>query len=236
MNPTPGQPARPTVKIQPADNLPRGPETSPIWGAGQITVTAGSAYETRSSTYVEPTARKPRQRRMAALDRRKPDGRPVARERFRGDDIERLLAAKNRPERSRPPCRAPISRARHSCSTVSRSASGCWRSIERATGSHPRSADDRAPAPAVARRVPPRVLLDQSPRHHHRHDGRLAGHAEVEPRLLRQHVRRPRGRGADGPDGRAPTTRSSVKSTSARSGSAILSKRCARPARPTIST
>ena len=30
---------------------------------------------------------------------------------------------------------------------------------------------DRAPAQAVARRVPPRVLLDQSAGHHHRHDG-----------------------------------------------------------------
>ena len=56
MNPKPGQPDRPTVKILPADKLPRGPEASPIWGAGQITVTAGNAYETRSSTYVEPMA------------------------------------------------------------------------------------------------------------------------------------------------------------------------------------
>ena len=54
-----------------------------------------------------------------------------------------------------------------------------------------------ASAPAVTRRIPSRVLLVQSPGHHHGCDGRLAGHVDVEPRLLRRLVRRPRGQRPD---------------------------------------
>ncbi len=62
---------------------------------------------------------------------------------------------------------------------------------------HPDSGEIERQAQVVSRRIPPGVLHDQSARHHHGHDGRLAGHAEVEPRLLRREVRRPRGRGPD---------------------------------------
>ncbi len=61
-------------------------------------------------------------------------------------------------------------------------------------GHHPPAASP------VARAVPRRVLQHQPAGHHHRDDGRLARPAEVEPRLLRSELRRPRDRGPVRPE------------------------------------
>ena len=83
----------------------------------------------------------PRQRRMAALDRRKPDGRAIAREHCRGHDRRRFFPRRIRPRSQRGRAAAPTSRARNYCSTGSRSATGCWRSIARSTACIPESAE-----------------------------------------------------------------------------------------------
>ena len=58
------------------------------------------------------------------------------------------------------------------------------RQLSQAPAASPRIRDDRAAAQTRSRRVARPILQRQSPRHHHRHDGRLAGPSELESRLI----------------------------------------------------
>ena len=123
---------------------------------------------------------------MAALDRREPDARGDRRRASSRSMIASGFSRRRMPAREiELAVQSPYLRGSELLRNRLRKRDWLLATYRKLNRLHPRSRRDRAPAQALPRRIPPRLLQHQSARHHHRHDGRLAGHAEVEPRLFR---------------------------------------------------